>query len=186
MSELIGKHFKSIRVLFTLWRCWVHVNCTLSSWTRGRLGEVQGIWLNSWEYGWTHEKAFNIRQSSVYAVKVLVREGYISICWTHRCLCGVKGICLNSWESMLNPSGVLFTLWRCWVHVSYTLSSWTHGWLGEVQGIWLNSWECIVKPSEFRLRCEDVGTVWTTPWPLNPLVAWWMKKDYGWTYEKRI
>ena len=49
LAEPMGTHFKSIKVPFTPWWCWGYVHYTLAYWTNGRLCEVQGIWLNSWE-----------------------------------------------------------------------------------------------------------------------------------------
>ena len=114
MAELIGRHFKSSKVLFTLWRCWGCVTNTFACWVQG--GAL----------------------CSTGDVAELMGKHFKSI-------------------------RVLSTLWRCTSFVNYTLACWVHGMLCEVQGMWLNSWESITNPSEFCLRCEDVGALWTTP-----------------------
>ena len=156
MAELMGKHFKSIRI---------HLRCEVvwCMWGFHSLAELTLSLLRWRRYGWTHGKAFQIHQNSFHAVKMLGP-------------CGLHLSLLNSWMAwwskmdMAELMGmhsksirVHFTLWRCGGHVDYTLACWTHGWLGGVKGIWLNSLGCILNPSEFISRCADVGAMWAIP-----------------------
>ena len=58
MSELMGKHFESIRVHFTLWRCWVHVSYTVSNMLNSRVA-WSGTW-NIAELMWKHFKSIRV------------------------------------------------------------------------------------------------------------------------------
>ena len=122
MSELMGKHLRYIRVLPTLWGCWLHVSYTLACWTHG--------WL-VWSAGHMAE----LMGKHVESIRSCLRCEDGGAMWTTH-LCQV-----NSWvvwwrkraiaelmEKDTNPR-VLLTLWRCWVHDSYTLFCWAHGFL---------------------------------------------------------
>ena len=145
-----------------------------------------GVLVKYKEYVWTHGKAFQIHQSFVYAVKVLgACELYLSFLnswvswWSTRNMSELMG---EHFESIR----VLFTLWRCWVHVSYTLACWTHGCLGEVRGVLLKSWESILNPSEFCLRCEDVACMWTRRHPAELMGGLAKYRAHGWTLGKHV
>ena len=102
MAELMGKHFKTIGVLFTLWGCRGHESCTLACWTHECFFVGwKNRWLSSWE-PILHPSNFCLRCKDVgcmwtirYPAELMGGFGWLG---------GVQGILLNSWGSIWNPS----------------------------------------------------------------------------------